>query len=236
MFGTTQAKAKRNGLRMTSMRVAGRTGALVAGMALALGLAMPATAALAEEDARIGSNTTLVTVVASDTNLRFKVPTVIPFVAASDGTLTGPSPEATKIENLSAFGLKVTNVKVSSENGWSHSSDVNSAENSIDWKLGPKGAMVRAAGAASESGTAITDPLWNMTYYSNDTTTDDIQLERPATSEGSRRTSARLSTSEPSPSRLPQALTQQSRPMHPQMEASHEQESRPGDNRGRNCA
>lgn len=177
MLGTTQAKAKRNGLRMTSMRMAGRTGTLLVGMALALGLAMPATAALAEEDARIGSNTTLVTVVASDTNLRFKVPTVIPFVAASDGTLTGPSPEATKIENLSAFGLKVTSVKVNGENGWSHSSDVNSAENSIDWKLGPKGAMVRAAGAASESGTAITDPLWNMTYYSNDTTTDDIQLE-----------------------------------------------------------
>lgn len=98
-------------------------------------------------------------------------------MAASDGTLTGPSPEATKIENLSAFGLKVTNVKVSSENGWSHSSDVNGADNSIDWLLGPKGSMVRASAAAAETGTAITDPLWNMTYYSDDSSTDDILLE-----------------------------------------------------------
>ena len=56
-------------------------------------------------------------------------------------------------------------------------SDVNGADNSIDWLLGPKGSMVRASAAAAETGTAITDPLWNMTYYSDDSSTDDILLE-----------------------------------------------------------
>lgn len=166
-----------NRLAQSPRRHVARAGALLAGTALTLGLVIPPASAFAAEDDRIGNNTTLVTVVASDANLRFRVPTIIPFVAASDGTLTGPSPEATKIENLSAFGLKVTNVKVSSENGWNHSSDVNGSDNSIDWMLGPKGSMIRAANAAGESGTAITNPLWNMTYYSADTTTDDIALE-----------------------------------------------------------
>ena len=30
---------------------------------------------------------------------------------------------------------------------------------------------------AAETGAAITDPLWNMTYYSDDSSTDDILLE-----------------------------------------------------------
>lgn len=177
MLRTTRSQFSDRIAHATARRCVGRAGALLAGLSLALGLVAAPAAALAEEGERVGENTTLVTVVASDANLRFRVPTVIPFVAASDGTLTGPSPEATKIENLSAFGLKVTNVKVSSENGWSHSSDVNGADNSIDWLLGPKGSMVRASAAAAETGTAITDPLWNMTYYSDDSSTDDILLE-----------------------------------------------------------
>lgn len=176
MFKTTRHQGPKMTMRSWVSLHAGRTGALLAGMSLVLGLVTTPVAAVAAEEDRVGSNTTLVTVVASDANLRFKVPTVIPFVAASDGTLTGPSPEATKIENLSAFGLKVTNIKIKSENGWNHTSDVNDANNSIDWLLGPRGSMIRASDAAGDSGMAISDPLWNMTYYNTDANTDDITL------------------------------------------------------------
>lgn len=124
---------------------------------------------------------TKVTVQADDSNLRFKVPTVIPFVAASDGTLTGPTADATRIENLSAYGLKVTNVKVTSNNGWNHTEDISAADDSIDWSLGPTGAPVRAAAAATDDGIDITSPQWNMTYQSDAVETDDIKLETSGT-------------------------------------------------------
>lgn len=124
---------------------------------------------------------TKVTVQADDSNLRFKVPTVIPFVAASDGTLTGPTADATRIENLSAYGLKVTNVKVTSNNGWNHTEDISAADDSINWSLGPTGAPVRAAAAATDGGIEITSPQWNMTYQSDAVETDDIKLETSGT-------------------------------------------------------
>lgn len=152
-----------------------KAGVLMAGLALTASLSCPAVVR-AEEVTTGNTGSTKVTVTADNENLRFRVPTVIPFVAASDGTLTGPSPEATKIENLSAFGLKVTNVRVEGAGGWTHSSDVSGADNSIDWVLGPQGAQVSAAEASDKDGTDITNPLWNMTYLSDKTSTDDIQL------------------------------------------------------------
>lgn len=122
------------------------------------------------------TGTTKVTVVADENNLKFRVPTVIPFVAASDGTLTGPSATTTRIENLSVFGLKVTNVKVTPANGWSHADNVNAADDSIRWSLGPKGAEVSATKANATNGLQIASPLWNMTYHSDTTHTDDIEL------------------------------------------------------------
>ena len=146
-----------------------------AGATLATLSPMPAIAA----EGNTGN--TKVTVQADDSNLRFKVPTVIPFVAASDGTLTGPTADATRIENLSAYGLKVTNVKVTSNNGWNHTEDISAADDSIDWSLGPTGAPVRAAAAATDNGIDITSPQWNMTYQSDAVETDDIKLETSGT-------------------------------------------------------
>lgn len=146
-----------------------------AGATLATLSPMPAIAA----EGNTGN--TKVTVQADDSNLRFKVPTVIPFVAASDGTLTGPTADATRIENLSAYGLKVTNVKVTSNNGWNHTEDISAADNSIDWSLGPTGAPIRAAAAATDNGIDITSPQWNMTYQSDAVETDDIKLETSGT-------------------------------------------------------
>lgn len=157
----------------TAARAAARAGLMGGCLALALLGTVPTPALAAEGN----TGTTEVTVVADDSNLRFRVPTLIPFVAASDGTLTGPSPEATRIENQSAYGLKVTNVRISPTNGWSHTNEVGKADDSISWMVGPSGAEVDASGAASDTGTAITSPLWNMTYMSDDTETDDILLD-----------------------------------------------------------
>lgn len=162
----------RQRVRLTLRRLAVTA---AAGAALAMPSPMPAIAA----EGNTGN--TKVTVQADDSNLRFKVPTVIPFVAASDGTLTGPTADATRIENLSAYGIKVTNVKVTSNNGWNHTEDISAADDSIDWSLGPTGAPVRAAAAATDNGIDITSPQWNMTYQSDAVETDDIKLETSGT-------------------------------------------------------
>ena len=125
--------------------------------------------------------TTQVTVEADKNNLRFEVPTVIPFVAASDGTLTGPTADATRIKNLSVFGIKVTNVKVTANNGWNHSEDVQATDDSINWTFGPSGAIVTAAKATGEDGLDITSEQWNMTYQNDSVETDEIKLETAGT-------------------------------------------------------
>ena len=159
------------------MRLALRRLAVTAAAGATLAALAPIPAIAAEGN----TGNTKVTVQADDSNLRFKVPTVIPFVAASDGTLTGPTADATRIENLSAYGLKVTNVKVTSNNGWNHTEDISAADDSIDWSLGPTGAPVRAAAAAADGGIDITSPQWNMTYQSDAVETDDIKLETSGT-------------------------------------------------------
>ena len=159
------------------VRLALRRLAVTAAAGATLAALSPIPAIAAEGN----TGNTKVTVQADDSNLRFKVPTVIPFVAASDGTLTGPTADATRIENLSAYGLKVTNVKVTSNNGWNHTEDISAADDSIDWSLGPTGAPVRAAAAATDGGIDITSPQWNMTYQSDAVETDDIKLETSGT-------------------------------------------------------
>ncbi len=152
--------------RLTKLAAGGAAAALLIGCSPA-----PAIAATGN------TGTTKVTVQADENNLRFKVPTVIPFVAASDGTLTGPTSEALRIENLSVFGLKVTNVKVTPTNGWKHSNDTSAADDSINWMLGPTGAIVSATAANNEDGFSISSPQWNMTYQNNEVETDEIKLE-----------------------------------------------------------
>lgn len=159
------------------VRLALRRLAVTAAAGATLATLSPIPAIAAEGN----TGNTKVTVQADDSNLRFKVPTVIPFVAASDGTLTGPTADATRIENLSAYGLKVTNVKVTSNNGWNHTEDISAADDSIDWSLGPTGAPVRAAAAATDGGIDITSSQWNMTYQSDAVETDDIKLETSGT-------------------------------------------------------
>lgn len=88
--------------------------ALVVGAGLALALAMGAAPTPAMAAGRVG--TTKVMVRTEIDNVEFKVPTVIPFVAKADGTLQGPSEDATTIDNHSAYGIHVTNMKIDAMN------------------------------------------------------------------------------------------------------------------------
>ncbi len=90
------------------------TRALVVGAGLALALAMSAAPTTALAEGRVG--TTDVTIRTEIDNIAFKTPTVIPFVAKADGTLQGPSENTTTIDNLSAYGIHVTNMKIGAKN------------------------------------------------------------------------------------------------------------------------
>lgn len=90
------------------------TRALVVGAGLALALAMGAAPTTALAEGRVG--TTDVTIRTEIDNIKFAAPTVIPFVAKADGTLQGPSENATTIDNLSAYGIHVTNMKIGAKN------------------------------------------------------------------------------------------------------------------------
>lgn len=111
--------------------------ALVVGAGLALALAMGAVPTPAMAAGRVG--TTKVMVRTEIDNVEFKVPTVIPFVAKADGTLQGPSEDATTIDNHSAYGIHVTNMKIDAMNTWTIAADAKAgtAQNSIDFKVGP---------------------------------------------------------------------------------------------------
>ena len=95
--------------------------ALAVGAGLALALAMGAAPTPAMAAGRVG--TTKVMVRTEIDNVEFKVPTVIPFVAKADGTLQGPSEDATTIDNHSAYGIHVTNMKIDAMNTWTIAAD-----------------------------------------------------------------------------------------------------------------
>ena len=126
--------------------------ALVVGAGLALALAMGAAPTPAMAAGRVG--TTKVMVRTEIDNVELKVPTVIPFVAKADGTLQGPSEDATTIDNHSAYGIHVTNMKIDAMNTWTIAADAKAgtAQNSIDFKVGPDGALQNASAATQGTG------------------------------------------------------------------------------------
>lgn len=151
--------------------------ALVVGAGLALALAMGApTPAMAA--GRVG--TTKVMVRTEIDNVEFKVPTVIPFVAKADGTLQGPSEDATTIDNHSAYGIHVTNMKIDAMNTWTIAADAKAgtAQNSIDFKVGPDGALQTASAAAQGTGLDLSkNAAFDMGYQGIAGGTDKIKLK-----------------------------------------------------------
>ena len=73
-----------------------------------------------EEGVPTVSADTKVTLVADTSNIKFRVPTVIPFVETAAGELTGPDAEATLIENLSYFPIHVISAEFDHAGDWKY--------------------------------------------------------------------------------------------------------------------
>ena len=113
-------------------------------------------------------------------NIKFAAPTVIPFVAKADGTLQGPSENATTIDNLSAYGIHVTNMKIGAKNSWNIVADAKTgtAQNSIDFKVGPDKAPQDAHAATQEAGLDLSkNASFDMGYQGIANGTDKIMLK-----------------------------------------------------------
>lgn len=152
--------------------------ALVVGAGLALALAMGAAPTPALAEGRVG--TTDVTIKTEIDNIKFAAPTVIPFVASADGTLQGPSEDATTIDNLSAYGIHVTNMKIGAQNSWNIVADAKTgtAQNSIDFKVGPDQALQDAHTATQEAGLDLSkNASFDMGYQGIANGTDKIKLK-----------------------------------------------------------
>lgn len=111
------------------------------------------------------TGTTEVTVEADpNAMLLFRVPTLIPFYAAPDGVLTGPTPSACQVVNESVFGIHVTQVGVTPKGGWNIEADAPGAttENAMDFQFGPE-CQVEAFNAL-EGMQVAADPSFNMGY------------------------------------------------------------------------
>lgn len=165
---------------MKNPKIARGARALAVGAGLALALAVggaPVQAHAEQTKVEAGkTGSTQVTIKADTTNLKFEVPTVIPFTAAPGGKLTGPTAGATYIKNNSAYAIHVTNMKVAPENGWTIVADASkaTADNSIDFQVGPSGALKDASAAAS--GTDLSkDASFNMGYSGS--ATDKVALD-----------------------------------------------------------
>lgn len=152
--------------------------ALVVGAGLALALTMGAAPTPALAEGRVG--TTDVTIKTEIDNIMFNAPTVIPFVAKADGTLQGPSENATTIDNLSAYGIHVTNMKITAEDTWSIAADAKkgTAQNCIDFKVGPDNASQDAYTATQGTGIDLSkNALFDMGYQGIADGTDKIKLK-----------------------------------------------------------
>lgn len=109
--------------------------------------------------------------------LAFRVPTLIPFYAAPDGTLTGPSPEACQVVNESVFGIHVTKVDVVQKGGWTLSSNAASGsnENAMDFQFGRE---TQVDAFAARAGYDVSDDVsFNMGYVGSGKEAIDIDTQ-----------------------------------------------------------
>ena len=133
--------------------------ALVVGAGLALALAMGAAPTPAMAAGRVGTTKVMV---------------------RTDGTLQGPSEDATTIDNHSAYGIHVTNMKIDATNTWTIAADAKAgtAQNSIDFKVGPDGALQNASAAMQGTGLDLSkNAAFDMGYQGIAGGTDKIKLK-----------------------------------------------------------
>ena len=170
----------------------------VMGVILLLALAAPATALAGQKVIENASNgTTMVTVQVEGNNvdpddgelgkktgndhdptvMSFVVPTVIPFKVLPDGEMVGPSSEATYLENRSAFGIYVSQVRMTEEHPYQFVDDTGEGrgDDLLSFAVGTPDEMVAASRAAADGGFLTSSSSWNMAY-AQDGDADRVKL------------------------------------------------------------
>ena len=158
------------------MSIKKHTAAVVCGLALAATTLAPAAAFAAGnvvESGNTGSTEVTVKALKNDQGvdqLAFEVPSEIPFAAKADGTLVGPSAEATKIVNHSVFPIHVTDMSVSTAGtSWNLVADASQSrnDNALSFELNGVSAVTPADLSTSAS--------WNMGYAGS--ATDSVLVD-----------------------------------------------------------
>lgn len=143
------------------MEKSSKKGKLVAGVAAmslaACCMAAPAFAADNATDTTGTSNTTKVTLTATDSQMKFTVPTVIAFAATADGSLVGPSANTVKIANQSVYPIHVTNVAASENAPFKLVSDVAAGTDANAVSFTMKAGSTTVDAAAGKDTAAIAD-------------------------------------------------------------------------------
>ena len=142
---------------------------LIAG-GLMLGAAVPAFALDASSVAGTMSNgtgntaSTDVYLQADTDKLIVAAPTQINMIVQADGTLTGPSAAATQLQNGSAFGVHVKNIKATAKNGFALEQTA-AANDSVSMTITPRTDKATAVNLASclDGGLNVSDGNWTLT-------------------------------------------------------------------------
>lgn len=111
-------------------------------------------------------------------NLAFTVPVEMNFAANAAGALTGPSAEATYIENESVMQMYVSSVLVEASQGWNIVENAASSDcaNAISIDFGPAQNMLHASDYVSKA--PVGDATkWQMAAAANEGVADRIQIE-----------------------------------------------------------
>ena len=104
-----------------------------------------------------------------------------PVMADSLPAVLSPAPDpSSTIDNLSAYGIHVTNMKIDAMNTWTIAADAKAgtAQNSIDFKVGPDGALQNASAATQGTGLDLSkNAAFDMGYQGIAGGTDKIKLK-----------------------------------------------------------
>lgn len=147
-----------------------RVGALAVSLVMATAIATPALAFADGPSQSTEVTIQSVTPGPGGDNLTFSVPTQIPFVAKSDGTMQAPSADTLKIQNLSVFPIHVVNMTVTEQSPFKLVADVAKGTDANAFQFKVNG--LQAAARVDTSANAA----WNMGYANSANDNDAILL------------------------------------------------------------
>ena len=142
-----------------------RVGALAVSLVMATAIATPALAFADGPSQSTEVTIQSVTPGPGGDNLTFSVPTQIPFVAKSDGTMQAPSADTLKIQNLSVFPIHVVNMTVTEQSPFKLVADATTGTDANAFQFTING--TKAAPSVNTSNNVA----WNMGHAGSETDT-----------------------------------------------------------------